>query len=155
MALVLKDRVKETSTTTGTGTLTLSGTDTGFQSFSVIGNGNTTHYAIVDSGAGDWEVGLGTYTSSGTTLSRDTVFDSSNGGSLVNFSAGAKDVFVTYPAGRSVFFNSANVISLGGGWTVYESSGDLVFASGGVAKAKLTSTGGIKAAGNIESNETL
>jgi len=100
--LVLKDRVKESSTTTGTGTLTLGGAASGFQSFAVIGNGNTTYYAIVDSASGAFEVGIGTYTSSGTTLSRDTVLESSNAGALVNFAAGAKDVFVTYPAERSV-----------------------------------------------------
>jgi len=102
MALVLKDRVKETSTTTGTGTFTLAGAATGFQSFSVIGDGNTTYYCIVDSAAGAWEVGIGTYTSSGTTLSRDTVLESSNSGSAVNFGSGNKDVFVTYPAERAV-----------------------------------------------------
>ena len=102
MAFVLKDRVKETSTTTGTGTFTLAGAATGFQSFSVIGNANTTFYTIVDSAAGAWEVGIGTYTSSGTTLSRDTVLESSNSGSKVNFGSGSKDVFVTYPAERAV-----------------------------------------------------
>ena len=102
MALVLKDRVKETTSTTGTGTVTLSGASTGFQSFSVIGDGNTTYYAITDPTAGTWEVGIGTYTASGTTLSRDTVLESSNSGSLVDFAAGNKDVFVTYPAERSV-----------------------------------------------------
>jgi len=102
MALVLKDRVKETSTTTGTGTFTLAGAATGFQSFSVIGNGNYTYYCIVDSSAGAWEVGIGTYTSSGTTLSRDTILESSNSGSAVNFGSGNKDVFVTYPAERAV-----------------------------------------------------
>jgi hypothetical protein len=96
MALVLADRVQEVTTTTGTGTVTLAGATTGFQSFSVIGNGNTTYYTI--SGGSEWEVGIGTYTSSGTTLSRDTVLASSNGGSLVSFSAGSKNVFVTYPA---------------------------------------------------------
>lgn len=98
MALVVKDRVQETSTTTGTGTFTLAGAVSGFQSFSAIGNGNTTYYAIV--GGTEWEVGLGTYTSSGTTLSRDTVLASSTG-SKVSFSAGTKNVFVTYPAGKS------------------------------------------------------
>ena len=102
MALVLKDRVKETSTTTGTGTLTLGGAAAGFQSFSVIGDGNTTYYAIVDSATGDWEVGLGTYTSSGTTLARSVVLESSNSGSAVNFAGNVKDVFVTYPAERAV-----------------------------------------------------
>jgi hypothetical protein len=102
MPLVLKDRVKESSTTTGTGTLTLGGAASGFQSFAVIGDGNSTYYAIVDSASGSFEVGIGTYTSSGTTLSRDTVLESSNAGSLVDFAAGPKDVFVTYPAERSV-----------------------------------------------------
>lgn len=101
MPLVVKDRVQETSTTTGTGTFTLAGAVSGFQSFSVIGNGNTTYYAIV--GGSEWEVGLGTYTSSGTTLSRDTVLESSNSGSLVNFSAGTKNVFVTYPAEKATY----------------------------------------------------
>ncbi len=78
MALVVKDRVRETTTTTGTGTVTLGGAVSGFQSFSVIGNANTTYYTIVDAIAGSWEVGIGTYTSSGTTLSRDTVLESSN-----------------------------------------------------------------------------
>jgi len=104
MALVVKDRVQETSTTTGTGTITLLGAVSGFQSFSVIGNGNTTYYAIV--GGTEFEVGLGTYTSSGTTLSRTTVLESSNSGSLVNFSAGTKNVFVTYPAEKAVYQNA-------------------------------------------------
>jgi hypothetical protein len=103
MALVVKDRVNETSTTTGTGTFTLAGAVTGFQSFSAIGNGNTTYYTIVLQGGTEWEVGLGTYTSSGTTLSRDTVLSSSNSGSLVNFSAGTKNVFCDYPAPKAVY----------------------------------------------------
>jgi hypothetical protein len=105
MALVVKDRVQETSTTTGTGTITLAGAVSGFQSFSAIGNGNTTYYAIV--GGTEWEVGLGTYTSSGTTLSRDTVLSSSTG-SKVSFSAGTKNVFVTYPASDSVYQDANN-----------------------------------------------
>ena len=110
MALVLKDRVKETSTTAGTGTITLAGAAAGFQSFSAIGNGNTTYYAIVDSTAGTWEVGIGTYTSSGTTLSRDTVLSSSNSGSLVTFSSNSKDVFVTYPSERAVYEDASSVV---------------------------------------------
>lgn len=102
MPLVVKDRVRETTTTAGTGTVTLAGAVTGFQSFSVIGNGNTTFYTIAGQGTSEWEVGIGTYTSSGTTLSRDTVLESSNSGSKVNFSAGTKDVFVTYPAERTI-----------------------------------------------------
>jgi hypothetical protein len=107
MALVVKDRVQETSTTTGTGTFTLAGAVSGFQSFSAIGNGNMTYYAIV--GGAEWEVGLGTYTSSGTTLSRDTVLASSAGGTTkVTFSAGTKNVFVTYPAGKSSYQDDTN-----------------------------------------------
>jgi hypothetical protein len=107
MALVVKDRVKVSTTTTGTGTLTLGTASPGFQSFSVIGDGNTTYYAIVDPATGDFEVGIGIFTSSGTTLSRDTVLESSNSGSAVNFGAGGKDVFVTYPAERSVYYKDA------------------------------------------------
>ena len=99
MALVVKDRVKETTTTTGIGPLTLAGAVPGFQSFSVIGDGNTTYYTITD--GLNWEVGIGTYTASGTTLSRD-VLASSVGTTLVNWGAGSKDIFVTYPADLSV-----------------------------------------------------
>lgn len=112
MALVVADRVKETTTTTGTGTVTLAGAATGFQAFSVIGNGNATYYTIAGQTGGEWEVGIGTYTLSGTTLSRDTVLASSNSGSLVNFSAGTKDVFVTYPAGKSVDTGKATAFSM-------------------------------------------
>jgi len=112
MALVLKDRVKETTTTTGTGTVTLAGAVAGFQSFSAVGDGNTTYYAIVDAASGDWEVGIGTYTASGTTLSRTTVLSSSNAGSLVNFGAGTKDVFVTYPSSRSVYQDTTGMATV-------------------------------------------
>ena len=76
MAFVVADRVKETSTSTGTGTITLAGAVTGFQSFAAVGNGNTTYYCIAHQSANEWEVGLGTYTSSGTTLARTTVLSS-------------------------------------------------------------------------------
>ena len=105
MPLVVRDRVQETSNTTGTGTFTLAGAVSGFQSFSAIGNGNTTYYAIV--GGTQWEVGLGTYTSSGTTLSRDTVLASSTG-SKIDFAAGTKNVFVTYPAAEAVYQDETN-----------------------------------------------
>ena len=111
MAIVVKDRVKVTSTTTGTGTFTLGSAATGFQDFTAIGDGNDTYYTIVDGIAGDWEVGIGTYTASGTTLSRDTILESSNSGSAVNFGAGDKDVFVTYPAERSVYVDGGGVTS--------------------------------------------
>jgi len=112
MALVLKDRVKETTASTGTGTVTLAGAVAGFQSFSAVGDGNTTYYAIVDAASGDWEVGIGTYTASGTTLSRTTVLSSSNAGSLVNFGAGTKDVFVTYPSSRSVYQDTTGMATV-------------------------------------------
>jgi hypothetical protein len=101
MALVIADRVKETSTTTGTGTFTLGGAVAGYQAFSVIGNGNQCYYTIVGIAvASEWEVGVGTYSSS--TITRDIVLSSSTGGAKVSFSAGNKEVFVTYPADRSV-----------------------------------------------------
>jgi len=99
MALVFKDRVKQVTTTTGTGTVTLAGVSDGFQAFTVIGNTNTTYYTIV---SGDnWETGRGTYTLSGTTLSRDTVIESSNSGSKISLS-GESEVFCTYPATKAV-----------------------------------------------------
>lgn len=102
MALILADRVQETTTTTGTGTVTLAGAASGFQSFSAVGDGNSTYYTIAGQTGTEWEVGIGTYTASGTTLSRTTVLSSSNSGSLVTFSAGTKNVFVTYPASVAV-----------------------------------------------------
>ena len=101
MALVIADRVKETSTTTGTSTITLGGAVTGYQAFSVLGNGNQCYYTIVGTAVdSEWEVGVGTYSSS--TLTRDTVLDSSTGGAKISFSAGNKEVFVTYPAEQAV-----------------------------------------------------
>ena len=119
MALALYDRVRETSTIVGTGTATLLGAVSGYQSFSVVGNANTTYYCIFNTGTTEWEVGIGTYTASGTTLSRTTVLASSNAGSLVSFTAGTKDVFVTYPAGYTAFAtnnpgSSGNVLTSNG-----------------------------------------
>ena len=102
MPFVLADRVRETTTTTGTVSVTLAGAVTGFQTFAAIGNANTTYYTIAGQGTSEWEVGIGTYTASGTTLSRDTVLASSASGAKVNFSSGTKDVFCDYPAGRAV-----------------------------------------------------
>ena len=98
MALVLKDRVKSNTTTTGTGTIVLGGAALGYQAFSVIGDGNSTYYTIADSTSGAWEVGIGTYYAGNTSLSRDTVLSSNNSNALVTFPAGTKDVFVTQPA---------------------------------------------------------
>lgn len=114
MTLVVADRVRQTTTTTGTGTITLASTVLGFQTFAVIGDGNTTYYTIVNNDDGAFEVGLGTYTASGTTLSRDEVLSSSNSNSLVNFAAGTKDVFVTYPAEKAVVQSAVNDVAITG-----------------------------------------
>lgn len=103
MALVLADRVLETTSVAGTGDASLDGAVTGYQPFSVIGGGNTTYYTIVaidDNGAptGDWEVGIGTYVTSGNKVSRDTVLSSSNGGALVYFASGTKQIFLDLPS---------------------------------------------------------
>ena len=117
MALVLNDRVKETSTTTGTGTFSLSGAVSGFESFVTgIADGNTTYYVIAHQTADEWEVGLGTYTLSGTTLARTTVLASSNSGSATNFSAGTKDVFCSYPAGKSVNLDANGDVTISTGF---------------------------------------
>ena len=136
MALVLADRVKETTTTAGTGTVTLLGAATGFQSFAVIGNTNTTYYCIAAQAGTEWEVGIGTYTSSGTTLARTTVLSNSAGTqpTALTFSAGTKDVFVTYPS-------KASVVSSNNSGT----SGQLLTSNGtGVAPSFQTSTAASK-----------
>lgn len=111
MAFVIADRVRETTSSIGTGAVTLGGPYAGFQPFSVLGNGNTTYYAIIDPTTGDWEVGIGTYTSSGNTLSRTTVLSSSNSGSLVTFGAGVKDVICTQPSERNVYVVGTDVVA--------------------------------------------
>ena len=117
MALILKDRVKQESATTGTGTVTLGATYVGYQSFSTaVSDGDEVYYTIsnTETGVTEWEVGIGAFTLSGTTLSRATVLSSSNAGSLVNFSAGTKEVFVTYPAEKAIYADtSGNAIALG------------------------------------------
>jgi hypothetical protein len=105
MALVLKDRVKETTTTTGTGSFSLAGAVTGYDSFGQIGSGNTTYYAVYLDGGSEWEVGIGTYTSP-STLSRDTILASSASGAKVTFSAGQKTIWCDYPAGTSVYVSN-------------------------------------------------
>ncbi len=112
MALVVKDRVKETTTTTGTGAITLAGAVAGFQTFSgVLSDSDTTYYAIVHRNTAEFEVGLGTYSSS--TLTRTTILESSNSGNAVNFTSGTKDIFITYPAEKSVYLDANDVLSVG------------------------------------------
>jgi len=115
MALVVADRVKETTTTTGTGAITLAGAEINFVAFSsVLSDGDTTYYAIVDDSNQDFEVGLGTYATSGNTLTRTTVLASSNSGSAVNLLAGSKEVFINYPAGKSVYLDGSGQLVVGG-----------------------------------------
>jgi len=126
MAFVVADRVKETSTTTGTGAMALAGAVVGFQSFaSGVGNSNTTYYAIANQAAAEWEVGFGTLDATSANLSRTTVLASSNGGSLVAFTAGTKEVFVTQPATRTL-------VQASGGATT---NGVLFYTGSGVATA--------------------
>ena len=136
MALVLNDRVKETTTTTGTGTLNLAGAVTGFETFVAgIGNSNTTYYAITLPGTAEFEVGLGTITdASPDTLARTTVISSSNSDSAVNFSAGTKTVFCTMPASKSVFLDASGNATLGADLSV----GDDLTVNGGVIDLKNT-----------------
>ena len=113
MALVVKDRVKETSSTTGTGTLTLGGALAGFQTFtSVLSDGDTTYYTIFESSTGEFEVGLGTFTASGTTLARTTILESSNSGNAINLTAGSAEVFISQPAEKSVTFDANGDVNL-------------------------------------------
>lgn len=107
MALVVFDRVKESSNTTNTGTLVLEGAQTGYQSFAVVGNGNQTYYTIAGQSTSDWEVGIGTYYSGNSSLSRDVILASSNANAAVALLPGTKDVFVTYTAEKSVVANNS------------------------------------------------
>ena len=126
MALVLNDRVKETSTTTSTGTFDLDGAVTGFEGFVAgIGTTNTTYYCIAHTTADEWEVGIGTVTDAGTdTLSRDTVISSSNSDGKVVFTAGTKDVFCTEPASKTMEMLMTGV-------------GDIVYSSAANTPARL------------------
>ena len=120
MALVINDRVKETTTTTGTGTINLGGAQTNFETFvSGIGNSNTTYYAIVNRLTAEFEIGLGTITdASPDTLARTTVLSSTNSDNAVNFSAGTKDVFCTLPASKAVIKDASNDVTLQADLTV-------------------------------------
>ena len=155
MALVLADRVRETTTSTGTTAITLAGAYTGFQTFSAgIGNSNSTYYTIANVVTGEWEVGIGTYTSAGNTLSRTTVLASSNSGSLVSFTSGTKDVFVTQPAERAVYVDGTDVVpansaslktTYGGTGVTSYTAGDVPYFATGTALSKL----GIGAANTV------
>lgn len=139
MALVLADRVREASTSIGTGALVLTGAISGYQAFSTaIGNTNTTYYGVTNTGTAEWEVGLGTV--SAGLLTRTTVLASSNGGAAVTFTTGTKDVFCTYPAGKSVNLDSADALVLTGAISAASASltAPLPVGSGGTGAATLT-----------------
>jgi len=109
MALVINNRVRETTSTTGTGAVTLGGAVGGFQTFAAgIGNSNTTYYAISINTESEWEVGLGTLNSDSSTLTRTTVLESSNSDSAVDFSAGSKEVFCTLPSEKAVYLDASD-----------------------------------------------
>ena len=117
MALVINNRVRELTSTTGTGAVTLGGAVGGFQTFAAgIGNSNTTYYAISINSENEWEVGLGTLNGDSSTLTRTTVLESSNSDSAVDFSEGSKEVFCTLPAEKAVYLDAAgaSVPALGG-----------------------------------------
>ena len=135
MALVVADRVQETTTTTGTGTYTLAGAKAGFQSFAAVGDGNTTYYACTD--GTDYEVGIGTYTATGTTLARTTIIESSNSDAAVNWGAGEKDIFVTLPASKATVLDASGDFTLVGdayNVTWDKSTDDLKFPAGAAAE---------------------
>ena len=148
MALVLKDRIKETTTTTGTGTYTLAGAATGFEAFSQIGDGNTTYYCCTD--GTDFEVGIGTYTASGTTLARTTILQSSNSDAAVNWTSGTRDIFCTQPADKAVFLNASDNIELADDEKiVLGTGGDLeIFHDGTASHIKDAGTGNLKLQAN-------
>jgi hypothetical protein len=147
MALVVADRVRETTTTTGTGTLTLAGAVGGYQSFSVIGNGNTTYYCIAGQSTSEWEVGVGTW-ATGNTLARTTVIASSNGGSVVTLSAGTKDVFVTYPAGYLVNTQTGTALTAATA-NATNTANNFQMNSLGIGTAGSGTTGELRATNNI------
>jgi hypothetical protein len=130
MALVIADRVRQTTTTTGTGTISLSGTVDNFETFTAnLSNSDTTYYSIVDATNGAFEVGLGTFTTSGTTLARTTVIASSNSNSAVNFGSGTKDVFITIPASKMIVKDASGNVSIDGDVTVSDGTNDFDVAS--------------------------
>jgi hypothetical protein len=135
MALVISDRVKETTTTSGTGTYTLGGAITGFETFTAnLSDGDTTYYACTDNT--DFEVGLGTFTASGTTLARTTILASSNSGSAVDWAAGTRTIFCTLPAAKTVFLDaSGNIIAANASNLTNLNASNL--ASGTVPNARL------------------
>ena len=147
MALVISDRVKETSLTTGTGTITLNGTYGGFQSFlSGIGNGNTTYYAIENDS--NWEVGIGTYTQSSNTLSRDTILKSSNSNNAISLN-GVSRVFCTYPSDKAVYLDANNDITFAGTAGFDEITAHNITVSGLADLGNVNTSGSVVVSGDL------
>jgi hypothetical protein len=137
MAIVLKDRVKQTAAAPGTGTITLGSVPAGFQAFSAIGNGNVTYFAITDPVSGAWEVNYGTYTSSGTTLTRNaTPLSSSNAGARVNF-VNAVDVFCTYPSSKAIYEETSGNVLIDGGPITLVGTGVTTYTTFSAALAEM------------------
>jgi len=137
MAIVVKDRVKVTTTTTGTSDFTLGAATLGFQSFAAIGNGNQTYYAAVDPVTGDWEVGYGTYTTAGPTLTRTAILSSSAAGAKVSFGAGSKDLFVTYPSSKAIYEETTGNVLIDGGPITVVGTGVTSYTTFGAALGEL------------------
>ena len=141
MARVVKDRIKQTSTTTGTGTVTLSASVAGYQNFSVLGNGATTFYCIEDANGTAFEVGIGTYTNN--TLARTTILDSTNSGNAIVLTSGTHDVFVTYPAGRAGFNDEGLSPTLTASGTITAGKPVIQNANGTVTQVAESTTGAV------------
>ena len=153
MALLLKDRVKETTTTTGTGDITLAGAVEGFQTFgAVLSNSDTTYYAISHRNADEWEVGLGTYDSTAGTIARTTILESSNSGTAVSFTSGTKDIFITLPAEKAVALDSNDDLSIGNITTSGYLRGPATFTIDPAAYGDITGT--VVIAGNLQVDGT-
>jgi len=142
MALIVADRVKETTNSTGTGTYTLGGASSGFQAFSAVTSNTDTVYYAVSDGA-DFEVGVGTYATSGNSIARTTILSSSNSNAAVNWGVGTKDIFLTYPAEKAVLEDVSNNVTIGNNLVVGGTvDGRDVAADGVTADAALPRAGG-------------
>ena len=127
MALAIKDRVKETTTTTGTGDYTLGGAVTGFETFGSVGDGNTTYYVCTDNTS--FEIGIGTYTASGTTLARTTILQAKDTyntttDQAVDWPSGTRTIFCTYPADKAVFKDASGHITIPDDKKLYFGTGE-------------------------------
>ena len=157
MALVNPNRVKETTETTGTGTYTLEGATGNFQGFTAVGDGNTCYYCCTD--GTQFEIGIGTFTASGTTLARTTILNSTNSNNAINWSSGEKDIFVTLPSSKLVFEDASNNVAVGNNITVGGTVDGRDLATDGTkldgieASADVTDATNVTAAGALMDSE--